>query len=104
MASQVLATQKFSVSVARRRHILDGDARTGGHRFGAGHGKATEFPQHWSDDDIIAAIEDVANDPASLPGPPAYGGRETRLAMRNGVVIVVVMDPRTGEIVTGYPV
>jgi hypothetical protein len=71
MASQVLATQKFSVSIRARRHILDGDASGGGHRFGAGKGKS-EFPQSWPDDEIIDAIADVANDPLSAEDP-TYG-------------------------------
>lgn len=101
MASQVLATQKFSVSAAARRHILDGDANGGGHRPGAGKGKS-EFPRNWSDDEIIDAIEDVANDPASA-GRPGRWGRDRYAGVRQRVLIFVVADPRTGEIVTGYP-
>jgi Bacterial EndoU nuclease len=101
MASQALAAQKFSVDAAGRRHILDGDSRGGGHRFCAGKGRS-EFPQTWSDDTIIDAIEDVANDPAS-PQVPAKGGRIMLYGTRNGVLIIVIVDPVTGELVTGYP-
>jgi hypothetical protein len=55
---------QFKVSASARTHILMGDIRGGGHRFGANRGKS-EFPRFWPDDAIIAAIEDVANDPAS---------------------------------------
>lgn len=100
MASQALATQTFSVSAAARVHILDGDAAGGGHRFGAGKNK-TEFPQGWSDDEIIQAIEAVANDPASAEQPVAVGVK--RAGARNRVLIVVVVDLGSGEILTGYP-
>jgi hypothetical protein len=81
---------------------LDGDASGGGHRSGAGAGNKSEFPQSWSDDDIIRTIEEVANDPASAE-EPVYGGRVRRSGFRNRVLITVVVDPSTGEIVTGYP-
>jgi hypothetical protein len=102
MASQVLATQKFSVDAVRRRHILDGDAGGPGHRFGAGQGKKSEFPQSWSDDEIIDVIEDVANDPASV-SVPARWGRVKLYGIRKGVLIIVIADPSTGDVVTGYP-
>ena len=104
MASQTLATRKFSVGTAARDHILDGDSSGGGHRFGAGAGRGykSEFPQAWSDDDIIDAIEAVANDPASAR-VPAPGGRVKVFGIRNGVLIIVIVEPTTGEVVTGYP-
>jgi Bacterial EndoU nuclease len=101
MASQTLATQKFRVDAAARLHILEGDQRGGGHRSGAGKGKS-EFPPNWMDVNIIEAIEDVANDPAS-PRLPGKGGRVKLWGVRNGVLIVVIVDPATGDVVTGYP-
>jgi Bacterial EndoU nuclease len=96
-----LATQKFTVNAAQRHHILHGDASGGGHRFGAGKGKS-EFPRAWSDDDIITAIDDVANDPTSFQMPASWG-RVKFYGVRNGVLIIVIADPTTGEVVTGYP-
>jgi Bacterial EndoU nuclease len=92
---------QFSVSAAARVHILAGDIRGGGHRFGTSRGKS-EFPQSWSDDDIIAAIEDVANDPASVR-LPGRGGRIILIGMRKSVSITVVANPESGFIVTGFP-
>jgi hypothetical protein len=88
------------VSQARRRHILDGDRSGGGHRFGAGQGKS-EFPQNWSDQDIIDAIEDVANDPSSTT-MRARGGGIMLIGVRNSVSITTVVGT-TNEILTGYP-
>jgi hypothetical protein len=90
----------YRVDSARRIHILDGDAEGGGHRFGTGKRKS-EFPQTWSDDQIIGAIEDVANDPASSHSPSRGSIKVT--GNRNGVVIIVIVDPATADIITGYP-
>jgi hypothetical protein len=101
MSSQPLAGQTFAVDPGARTHILDGDGTGGGHRFGTGRGK-TEFPQGWSDDDIIEAIEDVANDPGSVRSAGRYG-REKVIGIRRGMLIVVIVEPATGRVVTGYP-
>lgn len=93
--------QRYRVTAGRRIHILDGDASGGGHRFGAGKGKS-EFPQHWTDDQIISAIENVANDPQSVSSS-GRGGRKVIRGVENGLLILVVVDPADGSIVTGYP-
>ena len=55
------------VSDDRRKHILDGDDKGtgGGHGPGRNRPNKTEFPSDWSDDRVIDAIKDVANDPGS---------------------------------------
>jgi Bacterial EndoU nuclease len=89
----------YRVSPGRRIHILTGDLTGGGHKFGAGKGKS-EFPQSWSDDAIIDAIEDVANDPTATGSPTGY--RRTKVTgTRNSVAIVVIVDHPTGAIITG---
>jgi hypothetical protein len=94
------APKRYTVSQARRRHILDGDHSGGGHRFGAGRGK-TEFPRNWSDQDIVDAIEDVANDPSSTT-IRKRGGGIILIGLRNSVSITAVVGI-TNEILTGYP-
>jgi hypothetical protein len=91
----------YYVSAERRLHILDGDLTTGGHRSGSGRGQASEFPPGWSDDEIIDAIEDVANDPTSLR-MPASSGRFKMIGKRKSVVIVVIVAGGS-EIITGHP-
>jgi hypothetical protein len=89
------------VSPARRVHILYGDRTGGGHRFGAGKGK-NEFPQSWTDDDIINTIEDVANDSGSTR-LQRRAGRVIFIATRKSISISVVVDVADADIVTGFP-
>ncbi len=91
-----------TVDPGRRQHILEGDARGGGHRPGTGIPNKSEFPRGWSDDDIIGAIEDVANDPESARRPQP-DGRTVVAGRRHGVDIRVVIDRDGRSIVTGYP-
>jgi hypothetical protein len=91
-----------TVSPERRVHILDGDARGGGHRPGRGIPSKSEFPRGWSDDRIIGVIEDVANDPASARRAEP-DGRTVVTGHRHGVDVRVVIDRDGRSIVTGYP-
>ncbi len=91
----------YRVDAGRRVHILDGDLTGGGHRAGTGKGKS-EFPQDWSDDDVIRAIEDVANDLNSVR-VPGRKGRTVAKGVRRGIPIRVVVDEVSGLVVTGYP-
>ena len=97
----------------RRSHILDGDATGGGHRHGTGKPGESEFPAHWSDDEIMHHISDVATDPKAIPGANnstlMFGRngqpiRNTYTGIRDGVMIKVVVEPATGRIISGYPI
>ena len=92
----------ISIPEDRARHILDGEGRSGGHRYGTGIPGKTEFPASWSDDDILEAIRQVAGTgtvdrPAHRDGDLVIDGEV------NGVSIKVVVQPN-GEVRTGYPV
>jgi len=92
---------RYAVDSARRAHILYGDLTGGGHKHGVGKGRS-EFPASWSDDDIIHAVESVANDPGSTR--VQSGKRYVRvIGVRNSVSVTAVIDPQSGSIVTGYP-
>lgn len=92
-----------TLSEDRRRHILDGDGEGGG---GHGPGRNTpdksEFPAGWSDEKVIDAIKDVANDPASVR-TPAGRGRTYVDGTRDGVEIRVIVGADGKAIVTAYP-
>jgi RHS repeat-associated protein len=90
-----LASQK------RRKHILDGDSTGGGHRPGTGKPGKSEFPQGWSDDQIMHAISDIATDPSAFR-KAGRGGRTIAEGMRDGINIRVIQEPN-GDIVSGFP-
>jgi Bacterial EndoU nuclease len=93
--------RRIKVSASARTHILAGDSKGGGHRFGANRGKS-EFPVPWSDNDVIVAIEDIANDPASTR-MKGRGGRVILIGIRKSVSVTVVVDLADRFIITGFP-
>lgn len=92
----------ISIPEDRARHILDGEGRSGGHRYGTGTPGKTEFPASWSDDDILDAIRQVAGS-GTVIGPAHREGDLLISGEVNGVTIRVVVRPN-GEVRTGYPV
>ncbi|MEV6895811.1 EndoU domain-containing protein [Amycolatopsis sp. NPDC051372] len=74
----------------------------GAHAPGTGRRATSEFPPGWTDEQIIAVIKDVANDP-SEPRTRQYNGRWRCVGERYGVQVVVLVDPE-GFVHTGYPV
>jgi len=95
-------SEPLTVSPERREHILHGEGGEGGHLYGSGRGEKTEFPEDWTEDDIIGAIETIANDP-SIPAETQPNGRLKKVDVIDGIEIEVIIDPVEG-IVTGYPV
>jgi hypothetical protein len=93
------------VSPDRRVHILDGDTTGGGHGPGRGIAGKSEFPTTLGDDEIIAGIEAIANDPASYAGGavPTRPGRVRAFGTIRGVRTTVIVDPAGEGIVTAWP-
>ena len=89
-------------SPARRTHILDGDATGGGHLWPGNAGKSP-FPQGWTGDKIMNEISDIATDPVAWQNAVPQGSRTVLTGTRGGVDIRVVVDTKSGEIITGYP-
>jgi hypothetical protein len=92
-----------------KKHILDGDGgKSGGHRAGTGRPGKSEFPQRWSDEDILNHAEDVARTEQPI-GPKttkdANGNKVQSwdyVGVRDGVTVhVTVLEG--GEIRTAYP-
>lgn len=92
------------VSDDRRKHILDGNDKGtgGGHGPGRNRPNKTEFPSEWSNDQVIDAIKDVANDPGSSRRVQP-NDRIAVMGTREGVGIEVIIEPDKTTIVTGYP-
>lgn len=90
-----------SIPEDRARHILDGEGRSGGHRYGTGTPGKTEFPASWSNDDILEAIRQVAGT-GTVDRPAHRNGDLVIVGEVNGVTIEVVVQPN-GEVRTGYP-
>ena len=91
-----------TLSEDRRRHILDGDEKSGGHGPGRNTPGKSEFPSDWPDEKVIDAVKDVANDPASVR-TPADRGRTFVEGTRDGIGIRVIVGADGKAIVTAYP-
>ncbi|MCX4166204.1 MULTISPECIES: RHS repeat-associated core domain-containing protein [Paraburkholderia] len=86
----------------RKEHILNR------HKYGAGKPGKTEFPSHWSEDDILTHASDVATDPNSTFGVGKWNSPYA-IGTRDGVDIRVDFYPPThptnaGKISTAYPI
>jgi RHS repeat-associated protein len=84
----------------RRKHILDGDSKGGGHKAGTGKPGKSEFPSSWSDDKVMNEVSDIATDPSLVS--KADRGRKVTSGTREGIDIKVVQE-KNGDIVTAYP-
>ena len=84
----------------RARHILDGDAKGGGHRHGTGREGKTEFPKDWPDETALSMVMDVARKPDAAEWQ--FNGRWVVVGERDGVNVSVVVRP-DGRICTAWP-
>ncbi|KAA2267170.1 hypothetical protein F0L68_01180 [Solihabitans fulvus] len=91
-------------------HILDGEGgKQGGHRAGTGVPTKNEFPERWTDQQILDRTEEIARTTEPVDGP--YKSKDSAgndcmaweyVAERDGVVVhVVVLED--GRIRTAYP-
>lgn len=89
----------------RRGHILDGDKNdptSGGHRYGTNRPGKTEFPKHWTDDQIMDMVNDVARNPDSQPLPRPNGAGYEVQGQRAGVTIRVILNA-DGTVWSAHP-
>ncbi|AXE53960.1 EndoU domain-containing protein [Aurantimicrobium sp. MWH-Uga1] len=72
------------------RHVWEGedDINKGGHRFGLGRVRKTEFPEEWTQEDVQRALAETLKSPQVISGrkAPYFCDREV-----NGVVVRVVL-------------
>ncbi|MEP7337337.1 MAG: DUF6861 domain-containing protein [Acidobacteriota bacterium] len=98
------APKKIQVSPKRKAHILDGDATGGGHGPGRGTPGKSEFPGSLTDDQVIAGVEAIANDPAKYPGGKIPTSGRVKLSGEiNGVKTTVIVEPAGEGVITAWP-
>lgn len=96
-------THVENLTPERRRHILDGDLEGpgGGHRPGTGRPGKTEFPAHWTDDEIITRVMQTARAPQR-----GFWNTDHKkfnvFAEYDGVTVLVSVN-RKGKVMTAYP-
>ncbi|MBL0200733.1 MAG: EndoU domain-containing protein [Chitinophagaceae bacterium] len=86
----------------RRTHILNR------HKGGTGMPGKTEFPSSWSDDEIINAVNKIANDPNATGGVGKFNS-PFKTGTINGIEIRVDFYPTnhpkySGQVSTAYPI
>jgi hypothetical protein len=105
---------KYAANEKRRKHILEGDERGGGHMWPGKHGKSI-FPESWSGDKIMDYAKEIANDLSlnktwtrgkhgSLFTKSGLPARYYVEGLREGVKIRVVIEPAGEGIITAFPV
>ena len=117
----------YKVSDSRRTHILEGEGpNDSGHGPNRGFTEGV-FPDTWTDDQVISAIENVANSPDSTwkqstgpgastapitvgapdPNAPKMTNKNTPVRFvvkgrNHGLNITVIVEPNGEGIITGY--
>ncbi len=124
--TNVVRKTDYEISEQRRRHILEGDPPGTGHGPGRGHIEGA-FPDTWNDDQVIEAIERIANGEKSTwkqstgsgyrESPVTTGGYDVNApdftsknspvrfkvqGFDHGVKIEVIIEPKGEGIITGY--
>lgn len=100
-ASKYIDNVDDIIPLDRQNHILNGDMKGGGHKFGANKGKP-EFPSSWSDKQIFHNATDIATDP-SLNWSRQRDGRWFVSGIRDNVNMKVIIDPTKSHIITAFP-
>lgn len=91
-----------NISASARHHILEGDARGGGHRHGMAKECKTEFPANWDDQSIIDHVMEVASND-NLNWRRQQNGYYVGEESIEGVRMRVVLNRERDGVVTAYP-
>ncbi len=84
------------------KHILYGNAKGGGHKFGVGKPCKSEFPKNWDDAKITSTVERIAaND--NLNWKRGDNGYYVVDDMVENVKVRVVVSGDKNTIITAYP-
>lgn len=95
--------REIILSRDRENHILSGDSKGGGHRYGTNKPCKSEFPKNWSDDYILSTVKTIAaND--NLDWDQQGNGYYTAEDRVGAVKVRVVLAEDQQRIITAYPV
>ncbi|MDP9072500.1 MAG: EndoU domain-containing protein, partial [Actinomycetota bacterium] len=104
--------EKVHRTARSNRHILDGETyRRGGHRARTGYPGKTEFPDGWSDEQILDTVDEAAQNPVRYtelkmtePSPkhPAGQPRYVYRGEANGLQLEIALD-QNGRVVSAFP-
>ena len=94
------------------RHILDGETYgRGGHRARTGYPRKTEFPDGWSDDQILDTVDKAAQNPVratelrmteASPTHPTGQPQYSYAGEANGLQVRIIVD-QNGRVVSAHP-
>lgn len=101
-SSDVTSERIVRLSPERQTHILYGDAKGGGHKYGVGKPCKSEFPQDWDDAEIIDTVKQIAaND--NLDWRREDNGYFVTETFEGKTRVRVVLGPQKVNIITAYP-
>lgn len=90
------------ISPQARTHILYGDDKGGGHHHAANKPCKSEFPEDWSEQRIIDAIELIASND-NLNWKQQKNGYYTGEQQVGHLKIRVILNDNKTRVITGYP-
>jgi hypothetical protein len=100
---EINGAHSITLTPEREKHILYGDTRGGGHKYGMNKPCKSEFPQSWSDEQILdTTLQIAAND--NLNWHRGHNGYYVTEHIVKNIKMRVVVNRKKGEIVTAYPV
>ncbi|MFK7840406.1 MAG: EndoU domain-containing protein [Bdellovibrionales bacterium] len=90
------------ISDSRAQHILYGDGKGGGHKFGVGKPCKSEFPESWDDKKILSITRKIAaND--NLAWKQQGNGYYVAESFEDNIRVRVVKGPQKRRVITAYP-
>ena len=100
---QTITTSAIEIPADRAQHILYGDHKGGGHKYGVGKPCKSEFPEHWGDEKILETTARIAaND--NLNWEQQNNGYYVTEQMTEGTKTRVVLGRDKKTVITAYPV
>ncbi len=100
--SETTIDQAVILTEKRRKHILYGNGKSGGHKHGVGTPCKSEFPENWDDEKIISVTKKIAaND--NLPWKQQDNGYHVSEYFEDNVKVRVVLGEKKQRVITSYP-